>query len=91
MLDNIRIIEGRDALHLIYTDGINTLSLFEQPLGGQFGLAAQDFREYAVYLNKGQARGTILAWRDDTLSYVLIGNAEMSQLMDMAQSISDAK
>ncbi len=88
MLDKIRRIEGRDSLHLLYTDGINTVSLFEQPLDGEHGLGAQDFREYAVYRNKGQVGGAILAWRDDALSYVLIGNAEMSQLMDMAQSIS---
>jgi hypothetical protein len=88
MLDKIRRIEDRDALHLLYTDGINTVSLFEQPLDGERGLGPQDFREYAVYRNKGQAGGAILAWRDDALSYVLIGNAEMSQLMDMAQSIS---
>jgi hypothetical protein len=91
MLDKIRKIEGRDALQLLYTDGVNTISLFEQPLDGQRGLAVQDFREYAVYRNKGQAGGVILAWRDDALSYVLIGNAEMSQLMDMAQSISASK
>jgi hypothetical protein len=91
MLDQIRRIEGRDALHLLYTDSINTISLFEQPLEGQRGLAPQDFREYAVYRNKGQAGGAILAWRDDAVSYVLVGNAEMSQLMDMAQSINAAK
>jgi len=90
MLDQIRRIEGRDALHLLYTDGIDTISLFEQPLDGERGLGAQDFREYAVYCNEGQGAGTILAWRDDVLSYVLIGNIEMSQLMDMAQSISAA-
>jgi len=90
-LDQIRRIDGRDALHLLYTDGINTVSLFEQPLEAQRGLAPQDFREYAVYRNKGQAGGTILAWRDYALSYVLIGNVEMSQLMDMAQSISAGK
>jgi len=91
MLDQIRRIEGRDALHLLYTDGIHTISLFEQPLDGQRGLVPQDFREYALYRNKGQAGGTILAWRDDALSYVLVGNAEMSQLMDMAQAINAAK
>ena len=91
MLDQIRRIEGRDALHLLYTDSINTVSLFEQPLEGQRGLAPQDFREYAVYRNKGQAGGAILAWRDDDVSYVLVGNTEMSQLMNMAQSISAAK
>ena len=86
-LDEIRRIEGRNALQLLYTDAINSVSLFEQPLDGQHGLSANDFREYAVYRKKEQAGGTILAWRDDELSYVLIGNTELSQLMDMAQSI----
>ncbi|MFB0555966.1 MAG: hypothetical protein ACETWQ_21885 [Phycisphaerae bacterium] len=90
-LEQTRRIEGRDALQLLYTDGINSVSLFEQSLDGQRGLSRQDFREYAVYRNKGQAAGTILAWRDDVCSYVLIGNTEMSQLMDMAQSISAGK
>lgn len=90
-LDQIRRIEGRDAMQLLYTDGINSVSLFEQPLDGQRGLEPQDFREYAVYRNTEQAGGTILAWRDDVLSYILIGNTEMSQLMDLAQSISAGK
>jgi len=91
MLDQIRRIDGRDALHLLYTNGINTISLFEQPLDGGRGLEAQDFREYAVYRNKGQAGRAILAWSDDSRSYVLIGNLEMSQLIDMAQSINAGK
>jgi len=90
-LDQIRRIEGRDALQLLYTNGIDSISLFEQPLDGQRGLEPKDFREYAVYRNKEQAGGTILAWRDDVRSYVLIGNTEMSQLMNMAQSISAGK
>jgi hypothetical protein len=87
-LDQIRRIEDRDAFQLLYTNGINSLSLFEQPLDGQRKLEPRDFREYAVYRNEGQTGGTILTWRDDSLSYVLIGNAELSQLMDIAQSIS---
>jgi len=90
-LDQIRRIEGRDALQLLYTDGIHSVSLFEQTLDGRRRLSPKDFREYAVYQNKGQAGGTILAWRDDALSYVLIGNIEMSQLMDMARAISAGK
>jgi len=69
--------------------GIGPLSL--AALDGQRSLGPQDFREYAVFQNKGQGGGTILAWRDDVLSYVLIGNVEMSQLMNMAQSISAGK
>ncbi|MBN1974332.1 MAG: hypothetical protein JW787_11885 [Sedimentisphaerales bacterium] len=90
-LDQIRRIEDRDAMQMLYTNGINSISLFEQPLDGQRSLGPQDFREYAVFQNKGQSGGTILAWRDDSLSYVLIGKVEMSQLMDMAQSINAGK
>ena len=90
-LDQIRRIEGRDVLQLLYTNGIDSVSLFEQSLDGQRGLSRQDFREYAVYRNAEQAGGTILAWRDDVRSYVLIGNTELSQLMNMAQSISAGK
>lgn len=90
-LDQIRRIEGRDALQLLYTDGIHSISLFEQPLDGQRGLEPKDFREYAVYRQKKQTGGTILAWKDSVRSYVLIGNTELSQLMNMAQSISATK
>ncbi len=88
ILDKIRKIKGRNCLQLLYTDGINTISLFEQQLEGESGLGAQDFREFAVYQSKDQAGGTILAWSDNKLFYVLIGTGEMSRLMDMAQSIS---
>ena len=90
-LDQIRRIEDSDAFQLLYTDGINSVSLFEQPLDGYYRLEPKDFREYAVYRNDEQAGGTILAWRDGTRSYVLIGNTELSQLMNMAQSISAGK
>ena len=90
-LDQIRKIEGRDTLQFLYTDGINSVSLFEQPLDGNYTLESKDFREYAVYLNQGQAGTTILAWRDDALSYVLIANLKISQLMDIAQLINAAK
>ena len=90
-LEQIRRIDGRDALQLLYSNIIKSVSLFEQPLDGQRGLSRKDFREYAVYTNAEQTGGSILAWRDDVCSYVLIGNTELSQLMDMAQSISAAR
>ena len=90
-LDQIRMIEGRDAIQILYTNGINSISLFEQSLDGKRRLSQHDFREYAVYNNTEQKGMTILAWRDNSLSYVLIGNTELSQLMDIAQSINAVK
>jgi hypothetical protein len=96
ILDSIRKVEDFNSLHLIYTNGVKTLSLFEQPLTGEQRLAAQDFREYAVYRSHDPAAGkavapnkaTILAWRNGSVSFVLIGNEDMSRLMDIAQAVS---
>jgi hypothetical protein len=96
ILDSVRKIAGYNSLHLIYTNGVNTLSLFEQSLDGKKGLAAQDFREYAVYRNieadeflgTTSDKATILAWRNGSVSFVMIGKEEMSLLMDLAQAVS---
>lgn len=98
ILDSIRKIDDYNSLHLLYTNGIDTISLFEQPSHDKRGLSAQDFREYALYSSaesdpgsKGQGRVTILAWSNGTLSFVLIGKTDMSQLMDIVQSIRSTK
>ena len=95
VLDSIRKIAHHSSLHLLYTKGRDTISLFEQPSQGKRVLAAQDFREYATYIiaesdtgSKEQGRVTILAWSSGPLSFVLIGKKDMSQLMDIMQSIS---
>ena len=98
ILDSIRKIDDYNSLHLVYTNGVDTVSLFEQPSNGKRGLAAQDFREYALYSitesdadSPGKSRGTILAWSNGTLSFVLIGKEDMSHLMDIVQSIRSSK
>jgi hypothetical protein len=96
ILDSIRKIEDYNSLHLIYTNGISTLSLFEQSLHGKKSLVAQDFREYAVYRDiesdelpmTTTEKATILAWRNGAISFVLIGKEDMSRLMDLAQTVS---
>jgi hypothetical protein len=85
ILESVRKIADYNSLHLIYTNGINTISLFEQSLDGKQGLATKDFREYAVYRSSQSA--TILAWRNGSVSFVLIGNEDMSHLMDIAQAV----
>ncbi len=96
ILDGITKVDGRDSLHLLYTNGIDTFSVFEQPLGGEQGLSAKDFREYAVYRSSTPAEGpgnqagtTILAWKNSHVSFVLIGREDMSRLMAVAQVFSD--
>lgn len=97
ILDSITKVAGRESLHLLYTNGIDNFSVFEQPLGGARGLAAKDFREYAVYKSAapagglgGQAGMTILAWKNTHVSFVLIGRVDMSRMIETAQVFSDA-
>jgi hypothetical protein len=98
ILDTITMVAGRESLHLLYTNGIDTFSVFEQPLGGDQGLAVEDFREYAVYRSSPPAESavdqggtTILAWKNTHVSFVLIGRADMSRLMEIAQAFTDAR
>jgi hypothetical protein len=97
ILDTITKVSGRESLHLLYTNGIDTFSVFEQPLGGDQGLAVEDFRKYAVYKSSTPAEGlgnqagmTILAWKNTHVSFVLIGRADMSRLMEIAQVFTAA-
>jgi hypothetical protein len=97
ILDTVIKVAGRESLHLLYTNGLDTFSVFEQPLGGNQGLAVKDFREYAVYkssvpteVSGNQAGMTILAWKNTHVSFVLIGRADMSRLMEIAQAFTDA-
>ncbi len=96
ILEGIAKVAGRDSLHLLYTNGIDTFSVFEQPLDGEQGLAAKDFREYAVYRSSAPAPGpgdqegtTVLAWKNSHISFALIGREDMSRLMAVAQAFSD--
>jgi hypothetical protein len=98
ILDSIKKIDDYNSLHLIYTNGIDTLSLFEQSLNGEKVLVARDFREYAIYRSieptadfEGKSRATILAWSNGSVSFVLVAKMNMSQLADMSQLISAAK
>jgi hypothetical protein len=97
ILDAITKVVGRESLHLLYTNGIENFSVFEQLLDGDQGLAAKDFREYAVYKSSSpaeiagnQAGMTILAWKNTHVSFVLIGRADMSRLMEIAQVFTAA-
>jgi hypothetical protein len=96
ILDSIRKIEDRNSLHLLYRKDINTLSIFLQPYLTEEGLAPQDFRDYAVFQNiesaaipQEQGKEAILTWRSRDLSFVLIGKADISQLMDVVRSFND--
>lgn len=79
------------TLHLIYSDGIRMVSLFENAAG-----AAADFGNArpvpihfdghdAEYVKQGPV--TLLAWRERGLSFALVGDLDMRELTAIAGSI----
>ncbi len=95
-LESIRKIEDFNCLQLLYSDGLGTLSLFQQSSNSEEALIVKDFREYAIFRSleledhtEGQSKGTILAWISGNVFFVLIGQNDMVELMTMAQSVSD--
>jgi hypothetical protein len=85
ILDSIYKIKGKDSLHLVYTNGIDALSLFEQAIRRQSRL--KDLNEYVIYQSQQNAETTILVWRDGDTAFALIGVAEMQKLMAIVESI----
>jgi len=96
-LQSIRKIEDFNCLQFLYSDGQTALSLFQQPADSVHALLAEDFREYAVFLNKSESgpdrkedkQGTILAWSCGDIFFVLIGQEDLAHLMEIAQSVSE--
>jgi len=82
---------GVHSLHLIYSDGIRTISLF-QNAGGRTtdftGMQAQatSFEGHdAHYVREGPT--TMLAWHEHDLNFVLIGDLDLKELVSIAISV----
>jgi hypothetical protein len=87
LLETIRKIDGTECIHLIYTDGISTLSLFEQAVESEEKLHSSDFREYVMYSKDGDEPVNIIGWNSAEVSFTLIGKEDLSQLMSIIRAI----
>lgn len=69
-------VKGHSCAHLQYSNGANTISLFERQCS-----------EQKPGLTAGGKFTNILSWARDGISYTLIGNISRSELQKMADSI----
>jgi negative regulator of sigma E activity len=78
-------------LHLIYSDGVRTLSLFENATNrvADFGTLKPQTTYFdnhdAKYVRDGPT--TLLAWREEGLSFTLVGDLELKELVRIAISV----
>jgi negative regulator of sigma E activity len=83
---------GLHNLHLLYSDGIRTISLFENnvdaaPDFGDLKITVTHFDGHdAEYVKDGPT--TLLCWRDHGLSFALIGDLDVDKLTQIAVSIA---
>lgn len=84
-------IKGVRTLHLLYSDGIRTISLFENARGAAVDLthfrpAAAKFEDHdAQYVEEGPTR--LLAWEESGLHFALVGELGKNELQRIAGSV----
>jgi len=86
-LENIMKIEGKECLQLIYTNGISTLSLFEQAFRSEEKFHSGDFREYVMYSKGNGEPVNIIGWNSADVSFTLIGEEDLLHLMGIIRLI----
>jgi negative regulator of sigma E activity len=84
-------VKGVRNLHLIYSDGIRTISLFENATNrvADFnGLRPQTVsfdKHDGKYVRDGPT--TLLAWREEGLAFTLVGDLDLKDLVSIATSV----
>jgi outer membrane lipoprotein-sorting protein len=84
-------VKGVRNLHLIYSDGIRSLSLFESATDRAIDFTgmpskATRFEDHdAQYVRDGPT--TLLAWRERGLAFALVGDLDLKELQQIATSV----
>ncbi len=84
-------VHGIKNLHLIYSDGIRTVSLFENATARAIDFGAMQTQTIsfdkhdAQYVRDGPT--TLLAWREEGLAFALVGDLDLKDLVRIATSV----
>jgi negative regulator of sigma E activity len=88
---SIVTIQGVRTLHLLYSDGIRTVSLFENAKAPAADLSRYHAQSTSVAGHDGQyaqtGPTTILVWPGGDLHYALVGDMKLVELQKIAASI----
>jgi outer membrane lipoprotein-sorting protein len=85
---NVKTIK---SLHLLYSDGIRNLSLFEndRAAAADFGavrpMSASFEGHTAQYVRQGPT--TLLSWHERDLAFALVGDLDLKELIEIAKSV----
>ena len=88
-LTGIRKVKDRECIQLLYSNGADAFSLFQQLTGSRERLNRWDFREYTVGLGKDGERSAVLGWYTDEIVFNLVGKADLSRMTEIADEIRE--
>ena len=84
-------VNGVRTLHLLYTDGLRSISLFEnaKDAAADFGSLRPKTTHFeghpADYIEDGPT--TLLTWKEHGLAFALVGDLQLPELVSIAQSV----
>ena len=88
---DISAVNGVRTLHLLYSDGIRTVSLFENARGAAVDMSRYSAHDIAVQNHRGryveQGPVTLLAWQESGLHFALVGELSRTELVKIAASV----
>ncbi len=85
------VVKGVKSLHLLYSDGLRNLSLFENAsnAAADFGAIRPSTISFeghdAQYIKDGPT--TLLTWREHNLAFALVGDLDIKELTEIAISV----
>jgi len=82
-------IKDRECVQLVYSDGLRTISLFEQPVWTKNGIGRKDFQEYILHKAKEGSRNAVLGWITKETAFNLVGEVGFSELIQLAEEIQE--
>jgi negative regulator of sigma E activity len=88
---DVTTVNGVRTLHLIYTDGLRSISLFENAASAaaDFGAIRPKTTHFeghaAEYIEDGPT--TLLTWKEHDLSFALVGDLLLPELVQIATSV----
>lgn len=88
---DIGVVDGVRTLHLLYSDGIRTVSLFQNARGAAVDMSHYTAHDITVENHKGryveQGPITLLAWQEAGLHFALVGELSRTELVKIAASV----
>lgn len=88
---DVSVVKGIRNLHFLYSDGIRTISLFENNANAaaDFGALKPTTTRFeghsAEYVRDGPT--TLIAWREHGLAFALVGDLDLRELVAIATSV----